>query len=1296
MASTAQGERRAGRTLRRRLPSILLAGVAVVFAAGAAHLLWEDIRGPALTERRLERRGAVLDERARSLTALLLAAADRAAALPEAARASAGDTLALPALFHALERIARPIDGEPVALAVYAPAPSLLAWTGRASDLAGLTAVTGSRRGVFPLPGPASTSLVATVPLRAPDGVVRGLATAELLVQQRGRWGRAEVDLLSGADETVSVTYLDARVPAPAPFPSDTRSVVLREPEGWPLALARLAPDGPAGTRPALLTRYRAVATVLLIGVIFAWVFARPPSPSRLVGALLLLRAVTLWPGWPLTSPALLGDAVYSSPILGPLSRSPLDLLLSAASGAALAALLLSRRLATPLSRARPLGALAAALLWPGLLLGAAGLFSDAAARADIDLADVPLLPHSAVAASLQLALLLVLAMVVLLGLAAFTLGGALPESRRARLTLLGLFAASGLGAWALGSRVGLTVAIVPLVLPLTLALPLLGGGAAPPLRSDRRQDWLGLAVLGVLLVALPPTLAFYSDEAIRARTEHELAPLVLDLPHARAQALAEACRRLDAIRLPLPARAGERPPALDELAFSMWEATDLGARGYSSALEIEDEGGVTVARFSLELPRLSASPSMASATVGGAWSVSRERVALASTEQEVLHARRRLSRPGLPGGTLHLFLAEDFSGLPFHTPRHHHPGLETAGRHHSERARLLVWDRRGRLRHASAERPPALALAEAERLQRSTAGVWSILNVDGHPHDAYLFSDAQLVYGLALPRRGLLRRAADVTEGACGLALLALVAALAALPLRAGGGMRSLSPGRLLAAVKRRLALRLFAALVTAAVLPLSVLALVVRPAVAERLRTEWERQALELATVARRAVEDYAFFQQGAPRSLPPVSDDALVWVASLVGNELDVFSGGRLLASSERELYASGLLRPRISGRAYCAIALEGVPVVLATEQIAGTSTLVASVPASLGGGEPAILSLPLVLRQREARASLDELDRLLRLASLGFLLLAALLARAVSRRISAPIRDLTQATRRIADGDLHCRVETRAQDELRDLVDGFNQMARDLEHQGRELERSHRLAAWAEMARQVAHEVKNPLTPIQLSAEHLRRVFHDRSADFGAALEACTATILRQVDSLRRIVTEFTAFARPPGPHLEPEDLGAIVREVLRPYLVALPPGVVVELDVPLGLPRAWVDRRLTERAVLNLVENALQAVGEKGTIQLRLRGREDRLELTVDDDGPGLDAEARRHLFEPFFSTKTTGSGLGLALVRKIVEDHGGGIHIEDGPHHGTRARLWFPSGRPGAAETAGATTEERD
>jgi signal transduction histidine kinase len=512
------------------------------------------------------------------------------------------------------------------------------------------------------------------------------------------------------------------------------------------------------------------------------------------------------------------------------------------------------------------------------------------------------------------------------------------------------------------------------------------------------------------------------------------------------------------------------------------------------------------------------------------------------------------------------------------------------------------------------------------------------------------------------------------------GALLLALVAMLVVLAVHSAAGRRSFSLGSLTRVVRERFGLRLFASFLLVAFVPVVVLQAVVGRFVADRLRREAESQALDLAAVARRAVEDFALFQRDEAPGDAPVTDAALVWISILIHNDLDVFGGGRLLASSKRELYASGLLAPRVAGPVFRELVLEERPFALRQEQIGGFAYQVVSVPVRLDTPEPRVLSIPLALRQRDVEQVVRDLERTVRLAATLFLGVAAAIALSFSRRISGPVRDLTRATGRVAAGDLSTRVAAPAGDELGRLGEAFNRMAEDLERQRADLERSNRLAAWAEMARQVAHEVKNPLTPIQLSAEHLRRVWGDPRHDFGKVLDTCTATILEQVRSLREIATEFSAFARPPAQAPEAVALPALLERVASRYRRVLPPGVLLDLDNAPETPPVRGDRRLLERAVVNLVENALQAVGEAGRIVIRLRVEAESVVVEVEDSGPGLDDEARARVFEPFFSTRSAGSGLGLALVKKIAEDHGGAAALRSEPGEPTRASLRLPAG----------------
>ena len=234
---------------------------------------------------------------------------------------------------------------------------------------------------------------------------------------------------------------------------------------------------------------------------------------------------------------------------------------------------------------------------------------------------------------------------------------------------------------------------------------------------------------------------------------------------------------------------------------------------------------------------------------------------------------------------------------------------------------------------------------------------------------------------------------------------------------------------------------------------------------------------------------------------------------------------------MVTSERDLFASGLLPTRTPAQVHRAVAIDRLPTYVGQDRIGDFAYLVAAAPVRIGGRD-AILTVPLALRQREIEREIADLDRAVLLGALMLILLGAGLGYWMAERIGDPVQRLTRATRRIAAGDLSTRVIVRTADELQRLVEAFNRMAGELQRQRSQVERTHRLEAWAEMARQVAHDIKNPLTPIQLSAEHLRRVHHDRGEPLSPVLDTCVDTILTQVRLLRQIASEFSSFGSSP--------------------------------------------------------------------------------------------------------------------------------------------------------------------
>ena len=298
----------------------------------------------------------------------------------------------------------------------------------------------------------------------------------------------------------------------------------------------------------------------------------------------------------------------------------------------------------------------------------------------------------------------------------------------------------------------------------------------------------------------------------------------------------------------------------------------------------------------------------------------------------------------------------------------------------------------------------------------------------------------------------------------------------------------------------------------------------------------------------------------------------------------------------------------------------------------------------------------------------------------LLALAGLVLAVLLGVFWSSQVSRPVERLAAFSERVAHGEWDEPLRLRSVRELETLVDALDRMRADLRGYRARLVTSERHAAWSRMAQTVAHEVKNPLTPIAVSIADLKRSYEQGRPDFAAILDSATRTVGEEIEALKRMLQEFSEFARLPAPRIERcdaarllDDLAAIHRgDVAAGRLVVARPAEGITFDG---------DPDQLRRALINLVKNGLEATAAGGRVAVSARSLGDAVEIAVADDGPGLSEEQRSHLFEPGFTTKAAGSGLGLTIVERIVSEHGGAVTAEDAPPHGTRFLLRLPCGR---------------
>ena len=288
----------------------------------------------------------------------------------------------------------------------------------------------------------------------------------------------------------------------------------------------------------------------------------------------------------------------------------------------------------------------------------------------------------------------------------------------------------------------------------------------------------------------------------------------------------------------------------------------------------------------------------------------------------------------------------------------------------------------------------------------------------------------------------------------------------------------------------------------------------------------------------------------------------------------------------------------------------------------------------------------------------------------------------LSRILAKGINTPIQSIVKGTEEIVDGNLDYEVKVQSKDEFAVLARAFNQMVCDLRRRTEELKRAEKIAAWQEIAQKLAHEIKNPLTPIQLSAQRLHRRYHNNPGEYAELLEQCTQTIITAVEGLRHLLDEFSQLARLPAPELSSLKLDEVI-EATMDIFGEFPPHVEVRMEVPSDLPPVVGDAEHLKRAFLNLIKNGLEAMDdmEKGTLTIRVFPSPDKSRVYVHftDTGRGIPPEVREKLFTPHVSTKRDGMGLGLAIVKKIMTDLGGDICLgERKPEQpGTTFVLWL-------------------
>jgi signal transduction histidine kinase len=794
-------------------------------------------------------------------------------------------------------------------------------------------------------------------------------------------------------------------------------------------------------------------------------------------------------------------------------------------------------------------------------------------------------------------------------------------------------------------------------------------------------------AVLTPMIVGYPLSAAT-SDTLTRRVIETDYAPAIARHPEDLLAALTRARQEIDRLTtLPDlvagPALVSESPSIDTQAAFLVWSQTVLSQSRVISDVELYGPGGALVSRFALNLPEYVYRTSLQTWQGHNCqWEVFGE--PFGAEQRPMLHAERGVCDASgrILGGLVVHVAGDDYQALPFISspnPYYDVLGLGAAAASTPRLPDLTVavygWGLQPTFTSGPVPWPTNQDVFD--RLYNPGTPFWITVPSEPASYHVYFSQNRVGVYAFGYPEPTLIdhaTRLAEITALAALLFILLQVAALLYAPLT----RQPSAPIRILfQEIRSSFYRKLFLSFVAAAVVPVLIAALAFGAYTTARFRADVENEAAGTVTVARRVFEELSAATARGADTSAPVADDVMVWIRQVIGQDVNLYDGSELSTTSQRDLYDSGLLPTRTPASVYHAIALQRRPTFLAEDRVGTLQYLVAAAPV-VARGRDSVITVPLAPRQRDIAREMNTLDRRVLVGAVIVVLFAALLGASLAGRVADPVARLTRATRQIAAGRLDTRVTVDSTDELGRLVDDFNSMAGTLASQQAELARANQLKAWSEMARQVAHEIKNPLTPIQLAAEHLRHVDSDRGRPLGGVVDQCVQTILGQVRLLRQIASEFSTYAAEPPMRPERLSPATLLDAIVEPYRLGLRDRITIDVAVPPDLPAVSADPTLLSRALTNLIENAIQAMPAGGRLSLRATADGDVVRIEVADTGVGMDETALARAFEPYFSTKTGGSGLGLANARRTVERHGGRLSIESVLGQGTTITLVLP------------------
>ena len=785
---------------------------------------------------------------------------------------------------------------------------------------------------------------------------------------------------------------------------------------------------------------------------------------------------------------------------------------------------------------------------------------------------------------------------------------------------------------------------------------------------KKRKEFLLSAFVISILFIH--SSLHFISVDKKKAILEHSLRYTITTQEDWAVFLIQESIQEINENQNQILSFFHHQNPS--GMAASLWERTLISKFNWYSSFEMLSPDGNIISRFSLNIPNLQNGTDL---PFSESWTIISQSVPFLGEEKRFLTGYKDWMENDQRIGRTILSLSVGHEMLPFLYSANPYFELTRASSIPSLRHINLgfaIFNPQGKPVFNPNNISKGIPSKYLDEIHSSDQPVWAVFSDKGKKFKSIYFVKEGSIYSLFIPIKSFITHSVEFLITFFFYLLFLSIAALAYFSFfhkkKIKNPFWSFSN-------------KVYLSFIAVSLLPLLLFSLLTRGYFSQIFTQKITEEAEVQAKFANSVMEDFIFFQNEEELSVTIPPDEMVMWISSTISNDVNLYVNGKLVSSSHREFFDYGILPELIDGGVYYKALYENNPFYTQTQKIGEYSFHTLTIPYEYQDSF-FLISLPFPLEQEEISTFSYELFEFLVFISFFFIAAVLVVAKGIGDMILNPIKRLLTGTREVSLGNLKVSIDYNKQDEMKTLINGFNTMVKSLRKHQQELADISKKIAWAEMARKVAHEIKNPLTPIQLSAEHILTVYEDNKEGFEKVLKESTSYIVTEVENLRKIAQDFLETSKKGTLQKETLNLKETVKETIGPYKSILSERITFKETFQKQDMFFFGDKAKIKTVFRNILTNAIESIKGKGVIEIKASSKNDEIHLEISDTGQGIKKNMLDEIFKPYFSTKEGGTGLGLPIAKKILEDHRGSITASPNTPSGLKISITLKKTKP--------------